>query len=190
MDQRKGQAAGGGLVMYEELVKRLKQTWEICGWYDLKEAAETIEKLQSDCADRNRWKQIAEVQDKRIDELENKMHDSFTEHLLNQISRKEKQIEDLKATCKKECEARQRQADIIQDLKGTIYQQISKIDEKSKLEKELEVVEEERDAAIKDMRINNKCSICLFREIPLTECRHYNECGLTYKYFQWRGPQD
>lgn len=84
-------------MMYEELVKRLKQTWEICGWYDLKEAAETIEKLQSDCADRNRWKQIAEVQDKRIDELESKMHDSFTEHLLNQISRKEKQIDGLKA---------------------------------------------------------------------------------------------
>lgn len=34
--------------MYEELVKRLKQTWEICGWYDLKEAAEAIEKLQSE----------------------------------------------------------------------------------------------------------------------------------------------
>ena len=34
--------------MYEELVKRLTQTWEICGWCDLEEAAEAIEKLQSE----------------------------------------------------------------------------------------------------------------------------------------------
>lgn len=181
--------------MYEELVKRLKQTWEICGWYDLKEAAEAIEKLQSDCADRNRWKQIAEVQDKRIDELENKMHDSFTEHLLNQISRKEKQIEDLKATCKKECEARQRQADIIQDLKGTIYQQISKIDEKSKLEKELEQVKAEKEAALRDFKKIAQEGLC-------TVCEHYNcdlsdticaDCkGTPYiitDNFQWRGVQ-
>lgn len=59
-----------------------------------------------------------------------------------------------------------------------------------KLQSELKQVKAERDAAIKDMKNNDKCSICLFREIPLNKCRHYYECGLAYEYFQWRGPQD
>lgn len=171
--------------MYEELVKEL---WKYChAWLDDKpydipklamEAAEAIEKLEA-----------------KNKELENKMHDSFTEHLLNQISRKEKQIEDLKATCKKECEARQRQADIIQDLKGTIYQQISKIDEKSKLEKELEQVKAEKEAALRDFKKIAQEGLC-------TVCEHYNcdlsdticaDCkGTPYiitDNFQWRGVQ-
>lgn len=84
MDQRKGQAAGGGLVMYEELVYKLRH----CNLYGeeplhwvgiICDAAEAIEKLEA-----------------KNKELESKMHDSFTEHLLNQISRKEKQIDKLK----------------------------------------------------------------------------------------------
>lgn len=55
---------------------------------------------------------------------------------------------------------------------------------------ELEQVKAERDAAIKDMKNNNKCSICLFRQVPSNKCPYYNKCGLTYEYFQWRGPQD
>lgn len=53
MDQRKGQAAGGGLVMYEELVYKLRH----CNLYGeeplhwvgiICDAAEAIEKLQSE----------------------------------------------------------------------------------------------------------------------------------------------
>lgn len=40
-------------------------------WYiSVKEHNRIVSRLQADCADRNRWKQIAEVQNKRIDELE------------------------------------------------------------------------------------------------------------------------
>ena len=73
-------------MMYEELVKEL---WKYChAWLDDKpydipklamEAAEAIEKLEA-----------------KNKELESKMHDSFTEHLLNQISCKEKQLEEAK----------------------------------------------------------------------------------------------
>ncbi len=73
-------------MMHEELVKEL---WKYChAWLDDKpydipelamEAAEEIEKLEA-----------------RNKELESKMHDSFTEHLLNQISCKEKQLEEAK----------------------------------------------------------------------------------------------
>lgn len=77
----------GGLVMYEKL--SVKDLWKYCHvWPDdnpydvhklVAEAAEAIEKLEA-----------------KNKELESKMHDSFTEHLLNQISRKEKQIDKLK----------------------------------------------------------------------------------------------
>ena len=104
MDQRKGQAAGGGLVMYEELMDY------IMAYQDILTMANRVIEI---------WKK---------------------EYL--------------------------------------------------KVSNELEQVKAERDAAIKDMKNNNKCSICLFRQVPSNKCPYYNKCGLTYEYFQWRGPQD
>lgn len=169
--------------MYEELVKELRKychAWLDDNPYDIPrlamKAAEAIEKLEA-----------------KNKELESKMHDSFTEHLLNQISRKEKQIEDLQATCKKECETRQRQADIIQDLKGTIYQQISKIDklkvEKSKLEKELEQVKAERETYkmfFDDVTGKPDCNDC-----GRLECEYKPKVGETTRFNcpLWRGVQ-
>lgn len=67
--------------MYEELIEKLRHRGiEYNGISIFDEAAEAIEKLEA-----------------KNKELESKMHDSFTEHLLNQISRKEKQIDGLKA---------------------------------------------------------------------------------------------
>lgn len=67
--------------MYEELIEKLRHRGiEYNGISIFDEAAEAIEKLE----EKNK-------------ELESKMHDSFTEHLLNQISCKEKQLEQIKA---------------------------------------------------------------------------------------------
>lgn len=49
----------------QKLSRHAQQTGEL-----MEEAVRQMERLQADCADRNRWKQIAEAQNKRIDELE------------------------------------------------------------------------------------------------------------------------
>lgn len=49
----------------QKLSQHAQQTGEL-----MEEAIRQMEMLQADCADRNRWKQIAEAQNKRIDELE------------------------------------------------------------------------------------------------------------------------
>lgn len=49
----------------QKLSQHAQQTGEL-----MEEAVRQMEMLQADCADRNRWKQIAEAQNKRIDELE------------------------------------------------------------------------------------------------------------------------
>lgn len=45
----------------------------------LLDAAQAIETLEADCADRNRWKQISEVQNKRIDELQAELEQAKAE---------------------------------------------------------------------------------------------------------------
>ncbi len=52
----------------QKLSRHAQQTSQL-----LDEAVRQMEILQDDCADRNRWKQIAEVQNKRIDELESQL---------------------------------------------------------------------------------------------------------------------
>ena len=176
--------------MYEELVKRLRADSFVCNSCIEKRRCKNEDHI---CVLKNQLQAAKAIEklEAKNKELESKIHDSFTEHLLNQISRKEKQIEDLKATCKKECEARQRQADIIQDLKGTIYQQISKIDElkveKSKLEKELEQVKAERDAVINDLKKYVACKTCANFEQCFIEC-NFKPCEHA-QWWQWRGVQ-
>ena len=53
--------------MYEELVERLRKTYTVCGWDDLKSAADAIEALESEL-DRlrreeiRRWRNFIEIQ--------------------------------------------------------------------------------------------------------------------------------
>ena len=119
--------------MYEELVNKLRY----CNLYGeeplhwvgiICEAAETIEKLEA-----------------KNKELESKIHDSFTEHLLNQISRKEKQIDGLKT-------------------------------EKSKLEKELELVKAEREVLLKEKAEREKeCDFCNAEYVVMSGSRMSSE---------------
>lgn len=140
--------------MYEELIEKLRHRGiEYNGISIFDEAAEAIEKLEA-----------------KNKELESKMHDSFTEHLLNQISRKEKQIDGLKA-------------------------------EKSKLEKELEQVRAERDAAVEDLKSQydiqgieddhpiydmSICFKCIY--YPSSFNRYCEDCN-NFDKWQWRGVQ-
>lgn len=62
----------------------------------------------------------------------------------------------------------------------------------SKLEAENKQLRHERDQAVKDLKINSKCSIC--KNNPkgkdIRKCKYYDTCGLAYKFWQWRGVQE
>ena len=166
--------------MYEELLKELRgycHAWLDDKPYDIPklamEAAEAIEKLEA-----------------KNKELESKMHDSFTEHLLNQISRKEKKIDELKME-KSKLETE------LEHLKNCRHE--CKIDcllkEYNKKCNELEHVKAEKEAALRDFKKIAQEGLC-------TVCEHYNcdlsdticaDCkGTPYiitDNFQWRGVQ-
>ena len=55
------------------------------------------------------------------------------------------------------------------------------------LESRLAQVEMERDAAVRDLNCFWKCAICKKFTRPVDKCPHYRECGLSYKFWQWRG---
>lgn len=56
-----------------------------------------------------------------------------------------------------------------------------------RLESRLAQVERERDAAVRDLNCFWKCAICKKFTRPVDKCPHYRECGLSYKFWQWRG---
>jgi multidrug resistance efflux pump len=59
------------MEMLQAETEHYKKYEPIKGWYiSVKEHNRIVSRLQADCADRNRWKQIAEAQNKRIDGLE------------------------------------------------------------------------------------------------------------------------
>lgn len=55
------------------------------------------------------------------------------------------------------------------------------------LESCLAQVERERDAAVRDLNCIWKCEICKKFTRPVNKCPHYRECGLSYKFWEWRG---
>lgn len=61
------------------------------------------------------------------------------------------------------------------------------------LEKAVDAIEQlvkERDAAVEDLKKNNKCCICKHKKENIQDCQHYSSCGLVYIHFEWRGIQD
>ena len=81
--------------MYEELVKRLRADSFVCNSCIEKRRCKNEDHI---CVLKNQLQAAKAIEklEAKNKELENKMHDSFTEHLLNQISRKEKLIDKLK----------------------------------------------------------------------------------------------
>ena len=56
------------------------------------------------------------------------------------------------------------------------------------LKSRLAQAEMERDAAVRDLNCNWKCAICKKFTRPVDKCPHYRECGLSYMFWEWRGP--
>lgn len=56
------------------------------------------------------------------------------------------------------------------------------------LQSRLAKVEREMDAAVRDLNCNWKCSICKKFTKPVDKCPHFRECGLSYRFWEWRGP--
>ena len=150
-------------MMYEELVENLKSLRE--NYFQTQDD----DNFCFSAVDADMLESAAEV----IEDLElvSRSQQAACNQLAEAIEKLQSELEHLK-NCRHEC----------------------KIDcllkEYNKKCNQLEQVKSERDAAIKDMKNNNKCSICLFRQVPSNKCPYYNKCGLTYEYFQWRGPQD
>ena len=68
------------MEMLQAETEHYKKYEPIKGWYiSVKEHNRIVSRLQADCADRNRWKQIAEAQNKRIDELEAELEQAKAE---------------------------------------------------------------------------------------------------------------
>ena len=68
------------MEMLQAETEHYKKYEPIKGWYiSVKEHNRIVSRLQADCADRNRWKQIAEAQNKRIDELEAELEQARAE---------------------------------------------------------------------------------------------------------------
>lgn len=81
--------------MYEELVKRLRADSFVCNSCIEKRRCKNEDHI---CVLKNQLQAAKAIEklEAKNKELESKLHDSFTEHLLNQISRKEKQLEQAK----------------------------------------------------------------------------------------------
>lgn len=176
--------------MYEELIEKLRHRGiEYNGISIFDEAAEAIEKLEA-----------------KNKELESKMHDSFTEHLLNQISRKEKQIDGLKAEKSKLEKELEQAKEEIELYKNTHYKLQYKGEELTASEvgkklDELERVKAERDAAVEDLKSQydiqgieddhpiydmSICFKCIY--YPSSFNRYCEDCN-NFDKWQWRGVQ-
>lgn len=81
--------------------------------------------------------------------------------------------------------------DKMSDAIQTIEQLVGKIEQLEeaigRMAIELAAVKKERDAAVEDLKKNNKCRICKHKKENIQDCQHYNSCGLAYIHFEWRG---
>lgn len=57
----------------------------------------------------------------------------------------------------------------------------------AKVNEDLCVRTKERDAAVEDLKKNNKCCICKHKKENIQDCQYYSSCGLAYIHFEWRG---